>query len=321
MLSNYSRIISFIESHLAWPALTFEEWVATGLITLFFILTTLDARSSREKSSLSTLRRSFKTNIALFFFNSAVLSLLSVSSLLLLAEQFANQSVLDKIPSELGRALLAFLLLDLMLYLLHKTSHRFDWLWMFHKVHHNEPHLNASTTFRLHPVEVLITTGLKAVYIYLLGVDRMSVAINEAIITAFVMFHHSNITFLGERWFGQLFIVPYLHRAHHSTERSEHDSNYGATLSIWDRLFGTLNHLEPAAVGIKGRSPMDFFGLLKFGFIVAPSPATAPVTPSLLESVAEAAYYKAEKRDFLPGYEVSDWIEAEREIRQDCLHC
>jgi sterol desaturase/sphingolipid hydroxylase (fatty acid hydroxylase superfamily) len=30
-----------------------------------------------------------------------------------------------------------------------------------------------------------------------------------------------------------------MHRVHHSTERAEHDSNFGFCLSIWDRLFRT----------------------------------------------------------------------------------
>ncbi len=30
--------------------------------------------------------------------------------------------------------------------------------------------------------------------------------------------------------------------------------------------------------------------------------------------VAEAAYHKAEKRGFMPGREVEDWLDAEREI-------
>jgi hypothetical protein len=30
--------------------------------------------------------------------------------------------------------------------------------------------------------------------------------------------------------------------------------------------------------------------------------------------IAEAAYYKAERRGFAPGYEAEDWAEAEKEI-------
>ncbi|MDO9169030.1 MAG: DUF2934 domain-containing protein [Methylobacter sp.] len=30
--------------------------------------------------------------------------------------------------------------------------------------------------------------------------------------------------------------------------------------------------------------------------------------------IAEIAYHKAESRDFTPGYELEDWLEAEREF-------
>lgn len=30
--------------------------------------------------------------------------------------------------------------------------------------------------------------------------------------------------------------------------------------------------------------------------------------------VSEAAYYRAQRRDFAPGYELDDWLEAEEEI-------
>jgi hypothetical protein len=30
--------------------------------------------------------------------------------------------------------------------------------------------------------------------------------------------------------------------------------------------------------------------------------------------VAECAYYKAERRGFVPGFELDDWLEAEREV-------
>jgi len=32
--------------------------------------------------------------------------------------------------------------------------------------------------------------------------------------------------------------------------------------------------------------------------------------------IAEAAYFKAEQRSFAPGYEIEDWLTAEREIEQ-----
>jgi len=55
------------------------------------------------------------------------------------------------------------------------------------------------------------------------------------------MFNHANIRLpLGlDRLIRTLLVTPDMHRVHHSDIRSEHDSNYGFALSIWDRLFGT----------------------------------------------------------------------------------
>ena len=98
---------------------------------------------------------------------------------------------------------------------------------------------------------------------------------NEAIITFFTMLHHTNISFLGEQFLGRVIITPYLHRIHHSTQRHEHDRNYGAVLSIWDRLFGTLAELKPAGIGIKGNSPQDLINLIKFGFTLQTPPISS----------------------------------------------
>jgi hypothetical protein len=165
-------------------------------------------------------------------------------------------------------------------------------------------------------VELLIITVLKSAYIVLLGLDKTMVVTNETLLTLFIMFHHSNISFYGEKRLGQVIIAPYLHRAHHSTERNEHDNNYGAVFSIWDRLFGTLTEREPVEIGIKNSSPQTVLGLVKFGFITA-NPAPVPVYEldlNLKSMIAEAAYYKAEKRAFKPGNELCDWLEAKREI-------
>jgi len=200
----------------------------------------------------------------------------------------------------------------LLLYLWHLVCHRVDAFWMFHRVHHNDPYLNVSTAFRLHFVEVLITNSLKALLIILLGIDKTLVLAIETIITLCILFHHANIGFRFERILGQIMIVPSLHRVHHSVERSEHDSNYGATLSLWDRLFGTLSELEPAKIGINGRSPQDLFNLVKFGLGLG---IPAPIRPTNLDvMIAEAAYYKAEKRNFRPGDDMRDWLEAKAEI-------
>ena len=205
-------------------------------------------------------------------------------------------------------------MLDLLVYLWHKACHSFDGLWMFHKVHHNDPYLNITTSFRIHFLELVAINFLKALLIVLLGIEEAMLLTSEAIMTLFIMFHHTNISFIGEKLLGYVIIVPALHRTHHSTQRSEHDSNYGAVLSLWDRLFGTLSELKSAEIGIKGSSPQDLINLIKFGFgfTMPTSPSVKPVNIDTM--IAEAAYYKAEKRGFYPGNDIGDWLEAKREI-------
>jgi sterol desaturase/sphingolipid hydroxylase (fatty acid hydroxylase superfamily) len=72
----------------------------------------------------------------------------------------------------------------------------------------------------------------------------------ESIQLFFIFFHHSNITFENEKRLSKFIITPYLHRTHHSTLRSEHDSNYGIVLAFWDKLFGTRKELVPENIGL-----------------------------------------------------------------------
>jgi hypothetical protein len=65
--------------------------------------------------------------------------------------------------------------------------------------------------------------------------------------------------------------------------------------------------------------------LVKFGFTFRyPPTAQMPVSEALKGRVAEAAYYRAGQRGFVPGFELYDWLEAEREILgvgSRCMDC
>ena len=313
MSSEFTLPIPF-ESNSTWHAMMSGELVTFTLLIAFALLSAFEFVYPKRRLPHKQLRRSYQTNVTLFVFNSIVISLLSAAPLLMVAEYYSNRGLLSHISNPAWKALLSFLLLDLVLYFWHKASHRFDGLWMFHKVHHNDPYLNVSTAFRIHIVELLIITVLKSAYIIVMGVDKTMVLANEVLLNLFVMFHHTNISFHGEKRLAKVIITPYLHRVHHSADRIEHDNNYGTVFSIWDRLLGTLTELEPAEIGIKNRSPQTVLGLLKFGFTTENPVHAHEVKVNLKAMIAEAAYYKAEKRAFTPGNELRDWLEAKREI-------
>lgn len=324
MLSDYLTLLSVFDYHVLWPTLPPETWVAMLLLTTFILLVTAELHVPREKLSKKNLKHSYLTNMGLFLINSVVMSLLSVTSLFLLAKHYADRGLLSDMSSPALKALLSLLALDLVLYVWHRICHRYDCLWIFHKVHHSDAALNVTTAFRTHFLEVLLTNLFKAIGIVLLGIEEITVLISEAISTLFIMFHHTNIRFNAETWLGKVVIVPYLHRAHHSTLRSEHDNNYGAVLSVWDSVFGSRTEVSPAAIGIKGYAPLSVMGLIRDGLTMT-TPMSKPVViatslviaikPTVLEHmIAEAAYYKAEKRGFSPGDDMNDWLEAKKDI-------
>ena len=314
MLNELNSSITLLEYYLTWLIKLSSGSLASYILIMFFmLLVVLELNSPREKLSITQAQSSYQANIKLFVFNNIVISLLSIPSLLLLASHYADKGLLSTISNPIEKAFISFLAMDLMLYCLHKACHHFDCLWMLHKVHHNDPYLNVTTAFRLHFLEIVLITGMKALLVLVLGIEKTWLLANEAVIAFFIMPHHSNIVLLAEQLLGWLIITPYLNRAHHSTLRNEHDRNYGAVLSLWDRLFGTLTELTPKEVGVQGYVSQDFIDLISCGLTIRDKKSPCQ-TANLDQMIAEAAYYKAEKRGFYPGHDLQDWLDAKREI-------
>jgi sterol desaturase/sphingolipid hydroxylase (fatty acid hydroxylase superfamily) len=82
--------------------------------------------------------------------------------------------------------------------------------------------------------------------VYLLGPSVLAVLVFEILLNASSMFNHANIKISSkfEKILRLFIVTPDMHRIHHSSDRSEHDTNYGFALSIWDKLFGTYK-VEP----------------------------------------------------------------------------
>ncbi len=133
------------------------------------------------------------------------------------------------------------LVLDLVVYVQHRLFHAVPLLWRIHRVHHADPVLDVSTALRFHPAESLVSMVLKAGAVVLLGLPAVGVLIFEIILNAAAMFNHANSSLPRpvERWARRLLVTPDIHRIHHSTCMHESFSNFGFSLSWWDRLFRT----------------------------------------------------------------------------------
>ena len=131
--------------------------------------------------------------------------------------------------------------MDLAIYLQHRVFHYVPVLWRLHRMHHADLDVDVATGARFHPIEILMSLGIKFVVIVSLGAPAFSVLVFEILLNATSMFNHSNIRLpqAVERVLRCLVVTPDMHRVHHSILRRETNSNFGFNLPWWDRLFGT----------------------------------------------------------------------------------
>jgi sterol desaturase/sphingolipid hydroxylase (fatty acid hydroxylase superfamily) len=244
-----------------------KDILGTALLITFLAFLVLENLFPYRKEAAKVLGNSYITNVLTFIFNNLLLSALSITSLFLIAERFSEFGLLSRIDYVPLKFVIAFVLFDLTMYLWHSASHKYRFLWKLHRVHHSDSTLNVSTTFRFHMGELVLTVILKSICIIALGIDATTVVACELLTTLLEVFHHANIRFRGESLVARILITPYLHRAHHSTEQIEQNSNYGIVLSVWDRMFGTLREAVPETIGLKGISNQSFFDAIRLGFV------------------------------------------------------
>jgi sterol desaturase/sphingolipid hydroxylase (fatty acid hydroxylase superfamily) len=247
--------------------LIFNQALFVLALLAFIALLVLEKRNPFRRFSRETHKQSFVTNTTAFLFNNVILTILRASSLFWIAQQFAGHGLLAGMSEGPVKWLLAFVLFDLAIYAWHFASHRFEWLWRFHKIHHSDKSFNVSTGFRFHVFDLLLEIVYKCGFVILVGVNAYVVLSIEIIELFFIFFHHANIRVPYEDKISRWIITPSLHRAHHSTQRAEHDSNYGIVLAVWDRLFGTRKELVPAHIGLDLIEAENFVQLFSLAFI------------------------------------------------------
>jgi len=186
--------------------------------------------------------RRWLNNISLIVLNSVLLRLIFPAAAVGVA-LYAEVNVIGvfnhlRIPTWL-EVVLCVLILDFMIYWQHLVSHYIPLIWRFHRMHHVDLDFDLTTGARFHPIEIIASMLFKFLVVLLIGAPVLAVFIFEVMLNSFAMFNHSNISLPAklERLVRFLFVTPDMHRIHHSTLMREHNSNYGFSLSIWDRLF------------------------------------------------------------------------------------
>ena len=152
--------------------------------------------------------------------------------------------------------ILGVLLLDFATYGLHRLLHAVPLLWQLHQVHHSDAHMNASTHFRQHPLQLVVVMLMQLPALWLLGISGVSWVLYGALSAVIQLWQHAALDHaaLPNNWLRLILVTPAMHRVHHDQRRQFHDANFGALFSVWDRLLGT--YVET--------SPDIRFGLIRF---------------------------------------------------------
>jgi sterol desaturase/sphingolipid hydroxylase (fatty acid hydroxylase superfamily) len=135
----------------------------------------------------------------------------------------------------------AVVALDLAIYLQHVMFHAVPALWRLHRMHHADLDFDVTTGARFHPLEILLSMGIKLAVVAVLGPPVVAVILFEVLLNATAMFNHGNVRLpvrldRALRWF---LVTPDMHRVHHSILPGETNSNFGFNLPWWDYFLGT----------------------------------------------------------------------------------
>jgi len=147
------------------------------------------------------------------------------------------------------------LALDLLVYAQHRLFHAVPALWSLHRLHHTDRTMDISTGVRFHPAEIAISTVYKGVWIVALGVSPAATVAFELLLSLGSLFSHANIRLGPDRLWQAVVVTPDMHRVHHSTDVLEQNTNFGFSLSCWDRACGTYRarpagHHETMPLGV-----------------------------------------------------------------------
>ncbi len=131
--------------------------------------------------------------------------------------------------------------LDFTLYLQHVLFHAIPTLWRLHMVHHTDLDFDVTTGVRFHPLEIILSMGIKLIAVITLGPSPLAVLLFEVALNTTSLFNHSNIyvPLKADRVLRLFVVTPEMHRVHHSVIIQETNSNFGFSIPWWDRMFGT----------------------------------------------------------------------------------
>lgn len=226
------------------PILTHEPLIRLVVfLGIFCAVAVSEILWPRRTLTVPKMRR-WIANLGIFAMSTLAVRLLFPLSAVAFAGlcQQKGWGILHHVTGAAGlKIVLGAVLLDGAIYGQHVVFHLVPTLWRLHRMHHADLDYDVTTGNRFHPIEIIMSMGVKLVVIAILGTAPLAVLIFEILLNGTAMFNHGNfrLPLAVDALLRRVIVTPDMHRVHHSTRILETNSNYGFCLSIWDRLFKT----------------------------------------------------------------------------------
>lgn len=137
-----------------------------------------------------------------------------------------------------AQLLLAILIADFGITLVHYLSHRYYFLWKLHAVHHSVQRLYGFNGWMKHPLHLLLEASGGMLPLLLLGIPERVMAVLAFAVAIQLLLQHANVDMrMGP--LRHVFAWAPLHRFHHMKYGTAGDVNFGLFFTCWDRLLGT----------------------------------------------------------------------------------
>ena len=236
-----------MEAHL----LQHEPWIRFGAFGLIFFTMAVWEVFAPRRVPAHPRRLRWPANLGIVALDSILLRLVLPMTAIAFSEvaQDRGWGLLNQLSiSPVIALVLGVIALDLTIYFQHVLFHAVPTLWRLHRMHHADLDFDVTTGGRFHPVEILISGGIKLAAIAAFGPSPAAVLLFEVLLNASSMFNHSNVRIPApiDAVLRLLVVTPDMHRVHHSVLPHETNRNFGFNLPWWDRLFGTYR-AQPSA--------------------------------------------------------------------------
>jgi sterol desaturase/sphingolipid hydroxylase (fatty acid hydroxylase superfamily) len=156
-------------------------------------------------------------------------------------------------------------------YVAHRAMHAWPALWRYHRVHHSDPFVDVTTSYRTHAVEIVWRHLWLFLAAWAVGVPAAAVVIFRVASAANGIFEHANLRIRPalDALVSWIWVTPNMHKIHHSRVQRETDSNYGNLFAIHDRVLGTFVPTGRAASVRYGLDDVDPADVESFAALLA----------------------------------------------------